>query len=629
MSAMDAVTDPVTLINRAADWGHQAMAITDHGCVQAFPDCMYNMPKDFKVIYGMEAYVVNDIDREPILSEDVDRNFNDEIIIFDVETTGLSFSNDRLTSIAAIKVRNLQNVDSFETFVNPHKHIPEKITELTGITDDMVKDAPDEAEALRKFMEFCGDRPVLAAHNANFDTTMINQICLRNNIDFPYTKLDTLVMCQAMLPEMGRHKLNLVAKNLKLGTFEHHRADEDALMLAKIYIELVGRLKSQRGWDNLKRLNELVCEIDTKKLRSYHQIILVRNQAGLKNLYKLVSVSNLEYFYKKPLIPKSVLEQYREGLIFGSACEAGELFQAMVNYKPDETIEKLAKFYDYLEIQPIANNEFMVREGTAKDDEELMDYNRRIIAFGDKLGIPVCATCDVHFIDPKDAIYRKIILTSMGFKDAENQAPLYLRTTDEMMKEFAFLGEEKAKEVVITNTNMIADMIENDTDEESELKFKVKEHLDYSFINELSNGIKSFLENCNYDNLLSVIFDKADMDIVINGKKKSSNGKGYNAYFNSVVAIVLSRYMESKAKYSPNFLVLDSPILSLKEKKTKKPSETMRNTLFENIVDNQKGIQTIVIENEIPEINYKDANIIHFTKEKNNGRYGFLLDVTD
>ena len=460
MSAMDAVTDPVTLINRAADWGHQAMAITDHGCVQAFPDCMYNMPKDFKVIYGMEAYVVNDIDREPILSEDVDRNFNDEIIIFDVETTGLSFSNDRLTSIAAIKVRNLQNVDSFETFVNPHKHIPEKITELTGITDGMVKDAPDEADALRKFMEFCGDRPVLAAHNANFDTTMINQICLRNNIDFPYTKLDTLVMCQAMLPEMGRHKLNLVAKNLKLGTFEHHRADEDALMLAKIYIELVGRLKSQRGWDNLKRLNELVCEIDTKKLRSYHQIILVRNQAGLKNLYKLVSVSNLEYFYKKPLIPKSVLEQYREGLIFGSACEAGELFQAMVNYKPDETIEKLAKFYDYLEIQPIANNEFMVREGTAKDDEELMDYNRRIIALGDKLGIPVCATCDVHFIDPKDAIYRKIILTSMGFKDAENQAPLYLRTTDEMMKEFAYLGEDKAKEVVITNTNAIADMIE-------------------------------------------------------------------------------------------------------------------------------------------------------------------------
>ena len=460
MSAMDAVTDPVTLINRAAEWGHQAIAITDHGCVQAFPDCMYNMPKNFKVIYGMEAYVVNDTDREMIISEDIDRKFTEEIIIFDVESTGLSFENDRLTSIAAIKLRNLQNVDNFETFVNPGKHIPEKITELTGITDDMVKNAPDEAEALRKFMEFCGDRPVLAAHNANFDTTMINQICKRNGIDFPYIKLDTLVMCQAMLPEMGRHKLNLVAKALKLGSFEHHRADEDALILSKIYVELVGRLKSQRGWDNLNKLNELVGEIDTKKLRSYHQIILVRNQAGLKNLYKLVSLSNLEYFYKKPLIPKSKLDYYREGLIYGSACEAGELFQAMLAHKPESKIEELASFYDYLEIQPICNNEFMVREGTASGDEELQDYNRRICELGDKLGIPVCATCDVHFIDPKDAVYRKIILTSMGFKDAENQAMLYFRTTDEMMKEFAYLGEDKAKEVVITNTNAIADMIE-------------------------------------------------------------------------------------------------------------------------------------------------------------------------
>ncbi|MCR4890337.1 MAG: PolC-type DNA polymerase III [Ruminococcus sp.] len=460
MSAMDAVTDPVTLINRAAAWGHQAMAITDHGNVQGFPDCMYNMPKNFKVIYGMEAYVVNDIDREPVLDKTVNKNFSDEVIVFDVETTGLSFSHDRLTSIAAIKVRNLQNVDSFETFVNPGKHIPEKITELTGITDDMVKNAPDEAEALRKFMEFCGYRPVLAAHNANFDTTMINQVCKRNNIDFEFATLDTLIMCQAMLPELGRHKLNVVAKQLKLGSFEHHRADEDALMLSKIYIELLSRLKSQRGMDSLDQLNDLVDDIEKKKLRSYHQIILVRNQAGLKNLYRLVSKSNLEYFYKKPLIPKSVLQEHREGLIFGSACEAGELFQAMVAMKPEEKIEELAKFYDYLEIQPICNNEFMVREGTAENDDELMDYNRRIVELGDKLGIPVCATCDVHFIDPKDAIFRKIILTIMGFKDAENQAALYFRTTDEMMKEFAYLGEDKAKEVVITNTNAIADMIE-------------------------------------------------------------------------------------------------------------------------------------------------------------------------
>lgn len=460
MSAMDAVTDPVTLINRAAAWGHQAMAITDHGCVQAFPDCMYNMPKNFKVIYGCEAYVVNDIDRDQILKFPDGRNLNDEYIVFDVETTGLSFANDRLTSIAAVKVRNLQNVDSFETYVDPGIPIPEKITELTGIDDNTVKGAPHEDEALRKFMEFCGDSPILVAHNADFDTTMIDQVCRRNNINFQYNYIDTLIMCRAMLPEMSRHKLNNVAKALKLGSFEHHRADEDALILSKIFIELLGRLKSQRGFEKINQINELVNDIEIKKLRSYHQIILVRNQAGLKNLYRLVSISNLDYFYKKPLIPKSVLEKHREGLIFGSACEAGELFQAMIAMKSEDKLEKLAKFYDYLEIQPICNNEFMVREGTAANDEELREYNRRIIALGEKLDIPVCATCDVHFIDPKDAIYRKIILAGMGFKDAENQAMLYFRTTEEMLAEFEYLGEDKAKEVVITNTNAIADMIE-------------------------------------------------------------------------------------------------------------------------------------------------------------------------
>lgn len=460
MSAMDAVTDPVTLISRAAEWGHQAMAITDHGCVQAFPDCMYNMPKNFKVIYGMEAYVVNDIDREMILKKQENRDFNGEYIVFDVETTGLSFAYDRLTSIAAVKVKNMQNVDSFMIYVDPEMHIPEKITELTGISDETVRDAPKEAEALRQFMDFCGDSPVLVAHNADFDTTMINAVCSRHNIDFRYNYIDTLILCQAMLPEMGRHKLNHVAKALKLGSFEHHRADEDAMILAKIFIELLSRLKNQRGWTNAERLNELTEEIEIKKLKSYHQIILIRNQTGLKNLYRLVSLSNLDYFYKKPLIPKSKLVEHREGLIFGSACEAGELFQAMIAFKPEEKLESLARFYDYLEIQPICNNEFMVREGTARDDEELREYNRRIIEMGDKLGIPVCATCDVHFIDPKDAVYRKIILAGMGFRDTENQAMLYFRTTDEMLAEFAYLGEEKAKEVVITNTNAIADMVE-------------------------------------------------------------------------------------------------------------------------------------------------------------------------
>lgn len=460
MSQMDAVSDVVSIINRAASWGHQAIAITDHGNVQAFPDAMYNMPDNFKVIYGCEAYVVNDLDAQLILKKPDNRSINDEIIIFDVETTGLSFTKDRLTEIGAVKVKNMQVTDSFNTMVNPMMHIPENITELTGISDADVADAPHEDEAVRKFMEFCGDRPVLAAHNATFDTNFINEACRRNNITFDYNWLDTLILCQAMIPELGRHKLNLVAKHLKLGKFDHHRASNDALMLAKIYIELVGRLINEKGLETIGEINAKAGDINVKKLKSYHQIILVRNQAGLKNLYRLISMSNLDYFYKKPLIPKSQLVKYREGLIYGSACEAGELFQAMLNKASAEKLEHLAKFYDYLEIQPICNNEFMVREGTAVDDEELRNYNRRIVELGDRLGIPTCATCDVHFLDTKDAIYRKIILASMGFKDAENQAMLYLRTTDEMMKEFAYLGEEKAYEVVIKNTNDIADMIE-------------------------------------------------------------------------------------------------------------------------------------------------------------------------
>ena len=460
MSAMDAVTDPVTLINRAAQWGHQAMAITDHGNVQAFPDCMYNMPKNFKVIYGMEAYVVNDVERDMVVYGDDDRSLDEEIIVFDVETTGLSFRHDRLTEIGAFKLKNLQVVDSFNTKVNPGFHIPEQITELTGISDADVANAPGEAEALRMFMEFCGDKPVLVAHNARFDTNMINMVCKRNNIDFPYTWADTLVMCQSMLPEMGRYKLNIVAKQLKLGGFDHHHASDDALMLAKIFIELCGRLKTDRGFKSVQQLNILVDEIEKKKLKSYHHIILVRNQAGLKNLYRLVSLSNLEYFYKKPLIPKSELIKHREGLIFGSACESGELFHSIVDLRSPEFIEEIAKFYDYLEIQPICNNEFMVREGKVRSDDELQELNREVVELGEKLDIPVCATCDVHFIDPKDAVFRKIILATMGFKDAENQAPLYFRTTDEMMKEFAYLGEDKAKEIVITNTNAIADMVE-------------------------------------------------------------------------------------------------------------------------------------------------------------------------
>ncbi len=462
MSAMDAVTSATDLIQRAKAWGHPAVAITDHGVAQAFPEAMNASARmeNFKVIYGCEAYVVNDISKRMVLTGVTDKDVNDTIIIFDVETTGLQAGRDRLTEIGAVKVKNMRVADSFHTMVNPECPIPPHITELTGIHAGMVAGAPKEAEAVRQFIEFCGDAPVLVAHNARFDTGFIDAVCGRHDIAFSYAYIDSLLLCQAMLPELAKHKLNTVAKYLKLGKFDHHRAVDDAMMLAKIYLELVGRLITEKKLQLLSELNTKLQKIDAKKLKSYHQIILVKNQTGLKNLYRMISYGHIDCFYKKPLMPKSQLLQHREGLIFGSACEAGELFSAIVEKRPHDELLELASFYDYLEIQPIGNNRFMLENGKVSSEEELRDLNRQVIRIGDELGIPVVATCDVHFMDERDGRFRQILMAGNGFKDTDHQAPLFFRTTDEMLAEFAYLGEEKAYEVVVQNTNDIADQID-------------------------------------------------------------------------------------------------------------------------------------------------------------------------
>ena len=460
MSTMDGMNGSADLAKLAHRWGHRAMAITDHGVVQGFPDAMYASEgwKDFRMIYGLEAYFVNDM--VGAVKGEESQSFDGEFVVFDLETTGLSAGSDRITEIGAVKVRGGEIVDVFNTFVNPGRHIPEKITQLTSITDAMVKDAPDEAEALKLWEQFCPPDAVLVAHNADFDCSFMSAAYARQQKPFRNTYIDTVTISRSLYKELKNHKLDTVAEHLKVGEFHHHRACDDAETLAKIFLRMMQDMRDRNHIDCIEKINTSLVGADPRQLKSHHLILLVKNQMGLKNLYQLVSMSHLKYFKKHPLIPKSELIKHREGLLVGSACEAGELFRAIVAGKSWQELTRIASFYDYLEVQPIGNNAFMMKNGTVKTTAELQDFNKTVIKLGDKLGIPVVATGDVHFMNKDDAIFRAILMAGQGFKDADDQPPLYFHTTQEMLDEFSYLPPEKAYEIVVTNTNLIADMIE-------------------------------------------------------------------------------------------------------------------------------------------------------------------------
>ena len=459
MSMMDATMAPSLAVATAHRWGHAAVAITDHGNVQGFPDAMKMSEKlGMKVIYGMEGYLVDDA-AKAIFGED-DTGFDDEFVVFDIETTGLSAMTCKITEIGAVLVQKGEVLKVFSTFVNPEGHIPEEITELTGITDDMVADAPSQGDAVKAFIEFVGKRTVVA-HNANFDMGFIRRAAENAGIHFDPPYLDTLSMSRFLNPELKNHKLDTLVDFYRLGDFNHHRACDDAEVTAKIFCKMTEKLAGERIY-TVRQMSESMAEkTDPHKLRPYHIILLVKNPTGLKNLYKIVSNGYLKYYYRHPRIPKTELVDLREGLVIGSACIEGELASAVLDGKAWDELLSIAEFYDYLEIQPICNNEFLIGSKGLTHDA-LIEINKTIVRIGETLGKPVVATCDAHYLEDYDGISRSVLLRGMGMKDGDRDSHLFFRTTDEMLKEFSYLGEEKAREVVIENTNKIADLIGTD-----------------------------------------------------------------------------------------------------------------------------------------------------------------------
>ena len=458
MSSMDALCSTKKLVKQAAAWGHKAIAITDHGVVQAFPEAMdAGKSNNIKILYGVEGYLVED--NAPVIKNANDESLSQTFVVFDLETTGFSNKNDKITEIGAVKIENFKVVDRFSQLINPQKDISYKVQELTGITNDLIKDKPTIEEVLPKFIEFIGDS-VMVAHNADFDMGFMQQKCREQNIEFKNTSIDTLTLARTLLPHMKRFRLNLIAKELGVPLLNHHRAVDDAEATAHIFIKFMEMI-IKKGAQKLSDVNEILGDVDYTKLTTNHVTLIAKSQEGIKNLYKIVSDAHVNHFYRAPRILKSVLEKYKEGIIVGSACEAGEVFKAVKENKSEEELERIISLYDYIEVMPIDNNRFMIEKGEVEDEEELRDLNRKLIEVAKKFGkIPV-ATGDVHFIDKHEAVFRKVLKYSQGFKVDEEETYLHFRTTDEMLEEFKYLGEDLAYEVVVTNTNKVADMVDN------------------------------------------------------------------------------------------------------------------------------------------------------------------------